>query len=426
MNDDSLPTGALPHETSATQGLAQRPLAWGAPFASPPGPPPTSLQHRVRSAGLRWIGRSYDRSQWAHRELRSVLLIRPDHLGDMLFATPAFRLLRELLPRAHLTLLAGPWSQAIVADNPDLDEVLTCRFPGFERRAITSLVAPYRLLSATARRLAGRFDAAVVLRFDHWWGAWLAAAAGIPRRIGYDGEETRPFLTEALPYLPERHEVEQNATLVAALAPVASIASPAGSAPGPLRLVIRDTAQAWAEAWLAERSVTAGRLLIAIHGGAGANVKQWPPASWAEVGNRLAAEFGAHILLTGAEGERQLTRAIASGLVQPPLDATGQTDLEQLGALLQHCALALGSDSGPLHLAVAAGVPTVHLYGPVSAVKFGPWGDPSRHAVLQTTWPCAPCNRLDWPAAALPQHACMTTITPEEVVIAAARALRGS
>ena len=56
----------------------------------------------------------------------------------------------------------------------------------------------------------------------------------------------------------------------------------------------------------------------------------------------------------------------------------------------------------------------MHLYGPVSPAKFGPWGDPARHVVLQTSWPCAPCDRLDWPPTALPQHACMAAITPEQ------------
>ncbi|MCX7670548.1 MAG: glycosyltransferase family 9 protein, partial [Anaerolineae bacterium] len=110
---------------------------------------------------------------------RTVLLIRPDHLGDLLFTGPALRLARQELPDARLVLLVGPWSRAVVARHPDLDEVLTCPFPGFERRPKQNLLAPYRLLFETARSLRGRFDAAVVLRFDHWWGAWLAAAAGI-------------------------------------------------------------------------------------------------------------------------------------------------------------------------------------------------------------------------------------------------------
>ena len=369
-------------------------------------------------AGLRAIGPRYARSRSAAAEPRSVLLIRPDHLGDMLFATPSFRLLREALPHARITLLAGPWSQAVVAGNPDLDELLICRFPGFERQPKRSAAAPYRLLRATARELAGRFDAALVLRFDHWWGAWLAAAAGIPRRIGYDRPETRPFLTDALPYRSEWHEVEQNAALVAALAPAA-----AGRA-GPLRFAISEAARAWAADWLLAGGAADGRPLVAIHPGAGAAVKQWPAAAWTEVAARLTTDLNARILLTGGESERPITTAIAGALPEPPLDASGQTNLDQLAALLERCTLALGSDSGPLHLAVAVGTPTVHLYGPVSAAKFGPWGDPSRHVVLKTNWPCAPCNRLDWPAAELTQHACMATIVPDDVVRAAGSVMR--
>ena len=71
-----------------------------------------------------------------------------------------------------------------------------------------------------------------MLRFDHWWGAWLAATTGIPRRIGYDRAKRRPFLTDTLPYQSERHEVERNVALVAALAPNAAEQT------GPLRFAI--------------------------------------------------------------------------------------------------------------------------------------------------------------------------------------------
>ena len=179
-----------------------------------------SLRARVRAVALPSIGRLYPRTKSPPSAPRSILLIRPDHLGDMLFLTPALHALRCALPSARITILAGPWSSEVIRDNPDLDAVETCAFPGFERRPKGSALAPYRLLQETARRLrAGAYDTAVVLRFDHWWGAWLAAAAGIPRRIGYDLPETRPFLTQALPYLTGRHEVVQNATLLAALAP---------------------------------------------------------------------------------------------------------------------------------------------------------------------------------------------------------------
>jgi heptosyltransferase-2/heptosyltransferase-3 len=381
--------------------------------------------HLVRLFGLRLIGRLYPKPRRPATPPRSLLLIRPDHLGDLLFLTPALHALRAALPDARLTLLAGPWSADIVRGNPDLDAVLTCPFPGFERsidvRELHSRTAPYHLLLDFARQLRpGGYDTAVVLRFDHWWGAWLAAAAGIPRRIGYDWPETRPFLTDARPYRPARHEVEQNGTLLATLAPAADWQL------GPTRFAVTEADRAWAAAWLRNpapaeeaRSFDPTRPLVAIHPGAGAAVKQWPATAWAAVADSLADRYGAQIALTGSAGERTLTQAIADQMAHPALDAAGETTLGQLAALQAHCALVMGPDCGPLHLAVAVGAPTVHLYGPVSPAKFGPWGDPARHLALTTDWPCAPCEKLDWPVKALAQHRCVAAITPDSVLRAA-------
>jgi ADP-heptose:LPS heptosyltransferase len=343
----------------------------------------------------------------------SVLLIRPDHLGDVLFLTPAVHALRQALPEARLTLLVGPWSAEVVAGNKDFDAVALCSFPGFERKTRGNALAPYRLLSKAAGELRGRFDTAVVLRFDHWWGAWLAAAAGIPRRIGYAWPETHPFLTEMLPYRTGRHEVQQNATLLEALAPGMEAAL------GQLQYAVQPEDRAWA----AERMREMGRPLVAIHPGAGAAVKQWPVANWAAVGQSLVRAKDASIVLSGGPGERSLSAGVAGKMQAPALDLAGQTTLGQLAAIYERCDLVLGSDSGPLHLAVAVGAATVHLFGPVPATKFGPWGPPARNVVLESPFVCAPCDRLDWSNAALPLHGCMAGISPDCVIETALRLL---
>jgi ADP-heptose:LPS heptosyltransferase len=389
------------------------------PSAPPTLPRDSRLRPALRRAGLRAAGTLYGSQRRPSGPVRSVLLIRPDHLGDLLFLTPGLRALRTALPGTHLTLLTGPWGLPVVRNSPDLDGVETCAFPGFERRPKAGALAPYRLLFSRARALrAGHFDAAVILRFDHWWGAWLAAAAGIARRIGYDRPETRPFLTEALPYRPERHEVAQNGALLQVLA-----AEPGAWDLGPTRFAVSEADRAWASNWLRGRDVGPDAPLVAIHAGAGAAVKQWPAPSWAEVANALAQTCGARIVLTGASGERALSQAVADRMDRPALVAAGETTLEQLAALLERCALVMGSDSGPLHLAVAVGTPTVHLYGPVATARFGPWGDPARHVVLQTGWPCAPCNRLDWSPEVLDRHRCMADIAPDRVLSAARKLL---
>lgn len=384
-----------------------------------------TVRQRLRLAGLRGVGAFYPKPAQGGAP-RSLLLIRPDHLGDVLFLTPALHALRRALPQTRITLLAGPWGAEAMCGNPDLDAVEICQFPGFERRPKASALAPYRLLLATARKLrAGRYDVAAVLRFDHWWGAWLAAAAGIPRRIGYDRPETRPFLTDQVAYRPGRHEVLQNATLLAVLAPGID------AAPGPTHFAVAEADRAWVTVRLAAQGLEPAGKLVAIHPGAGAAVKQWPPACWAEVVRRFTEITGAQLVLTGGPSERALTAAVTAAAtfgdgVRPQglLDFAGSTTLGQLAALYERCALVLGSDSGPLHLAVAVGAPTIHLYGPVPAAKFGPWGDPARQVVLASNWSCVPCDRLDWAPDVVAQHACMAAILPDDV-IRAARALLG-
>src|SRR3954447_245716 len=66
--------------------------------------------------------------------ISSVLYIKPDHLGDLLLATPVLAALRQRLPNARVTALVGPWSRMVLQRNPDVDVLLTCESPGFERR----------------------------------------------------------------------------------------------------------------------------------------------------------------------------------------------------------------------------------------------------------------------------------------------------
>ncbi|HUX86487.1 MAG TPA: hypothetical protein VMW65_05755, partial [Chloroflexota bacterium] len=67
-------------------------------------------------------------------------------------------------------------------------------------------------------------------------------------------------------------------------------------------------------------------------------------------------------------------------------------------------------------LAVAVGTPTLHLFGPADATRFGPYGDPDRHRVIRADWPCVPCGRLDFGGTDLERHDCMAHIAPDDVV----------
>ena len=118
-----------------------------------------------------------------------VLLIRPDHLGDVLCTSPAVQWIQSVCPWATITYMAGPWSAEVAARLPGVLRVWSYPFPGFARSGPPGPLArilPYVRLWWLARQVrAARFDLAVNLRPDFWWGAALMYLAHIPRRLGY-------------------------------------------------------------------------------------------------------------------------------------------------------------------------------------------------------------------------------------------------
>lgn len=374
---------------------------------------------RLLIAALACVGRLLLPRRAPPTPPRRILLLKPDHLGDVLLCTPALRLLRQQHPSAHITLLVGPWSSVIVERNPDIDCLLTLPFPGFERttatddsRPLSRLLArlrPYGLLLRFALLLRpARYDTALLLRDDHWWGAALALLAGIPRRVGYATPETGPLLNHALPWNPTDHVTVQGLRLVAALAapkvgddtaPNSDVFFTRNKETFPLSFAAAPADHAWAAEWLRQH-VPPGERLIILHPGTGGAAKLWLPERWASVGAALLREPGTRLLLTGGPGEIALVEEIAARIGQqraqpnasPVLMLAGQTSVGQLAALLARAALVLGVDSGPLHLAVSQGTPTIHLFGPGNAARFGPWGTPTRHVVVQAGLWCSPCG----------------------------------
>jgi len=351
-----------------------------------------------------------------------LLVVRPDHLGDVLLAGPALRALCAAWPAARVTFLVGPWAAAVAERMPGAHHVATLAFPWFDRRPGGPPWRRYARLAAATRAVrrlpAAPFHAAVVLRDDDYWSAWVLKLAGVPLRLGHADPCARRFLSHVLPPggRPE-HVAAAGIALVAALVghPAADMPTPATH---PLCFQPSEGDRRAAREALAAAGLTeiGRRRPIAVHPGSGSPIKRWRWGAWRET---LAAltQPGEPVVVTGTAAERRLTAELANAAGRPVVDLTGRTDVGTLAAVFERCRLVMGPDSGPLHLAVAAGTPTVHLFGPADARRFGPWGPPQRHAVVTSRLPCAPCGRLDWPRPA--DHPCVRTLAVEDVVRAA-------
>jgi ADP-heptose:LPS heptosyltransferase len=353
-----------------------------------------------------------------------ILLIRPDHLGDMVLTTPVLKALREHIPQAHITMMVGSWSSEVVVRHPAIDRLIICPFPGFQRTEQQPL-APYTLLLSTAQLLRhGNYDLAINLRPDFWWGAALIYLARIPRRVGYALTPGKAFLTHTLPFVSPEHASLSNLRLLSK--GLQALDYTALDEPlTPERYALQFTPTADERMEVAERlqsaDITAETPIVVIHPGTGGAVKLWRSQAWTQVTNDLPALLSStiapRVILTGTGSEQPLLAEIVQGTKSPPLILTDLT-VGQLAALLSRALLVLGVDNGPLHLAVAQGTPTIQLFGPTDARIFGPWGDHAQHIVIASTQRCPscptiPCGRLDFTAEELPLHPCVRLI-PEQ------------
>ncbi|GAC1431117.1 MAG: lipopolysaccharide heptosyltransferase II [Chloroflexota bacterium] len=359
-------------------------------------------------------------------KVRRILVIRIDLLGDVVLSMPAVEALREAYPHAHIAMLVLPFTRQIPASNPAVDEVITLDTnrlrPGTMRRdgivrCLREGLADWA--QALGRLRGGQFDLCVSL--CGLMASILAFASGAPHRVGYR-EESYPFLfTHPVPgrrYKRVQHEVLYCLDLARAAG------APGGDRVPSLRP--DHGAGGAARDLLAREGLAPGQPYVVIHAGAtNGSAKRWPARHWAALADLLQDDLGLAVVLTGSNGDRLLAEEVAGGTRARPLLLTGRTTIAELAGVLQGATAVLSGDSGPLHMAVALGRPTVSLYGPTDPRLSGPHPGPAQPAVvLRKGIFCSPCyNHYETAECRFGNPVCMIDITPREVLAATRRVL---
>jgi ADP-heptose:LPS heptosyltransferase len=103
------------------------------------------------------------------------------------------------------------------------------------------------------------------------------------------------------------------------------------------------------------------------------DAKRWPPDRYAALADKLHADHGLAVVLTGSDDDRPITAVVQRLMRAPAVDLAGQTSFGVLGALFARCALFAGNDCGPMHLAAAVGTPVLAIFGPTDPAIYGPF-----------------------------------------------------
>jgi heptosyltransferase-1 len=336
-----------------------------------------------------------------------ILIVRTSALGDVVHALPVLTALRRHLPEARIGWVVEEAMAPVLADHPDLDELLVVRL----RR--------WRRLSAQGLRELGSFlsalngfapEVALDLMGNHKAGA-ISALTLADRRIGAARRWRREpssavWISE--PVAPRgTHAVDRMLSLLDALG-----LPPEPADFGPEKLFRKELEAA------PTRLAAETEPFILLHPGAGWANKRYPPDWWGKAARLIREQTGLPTWVAAAPGEEALAAAVEAASNGAAVTVPA-SDLATLASLIRRARLMLGGDSGPTHLAHALGTPVLMLMGPTDPERHGPYAAPDR--ALFKRLPCSFCyQRLE------EAKACLLEIPPHRVAQRTAELLRVS
>ena len=304
-----------------------------------------------------------------------ILVIKLDHLGDVLLATPVFSNLRRAYPNAELHALTGAWTRVVLEKHPDVNKVIEYNSPAFCRTGqSTSFRGTFKLYRELRRE---KYDLMVELRGD-WRTVWFAFGRLTPKRLSRAALQIANRLGFA--QFSGTHETTRNLDVLKQ----AGIPTPVQTA------IFSVTAEdkKWASDFLTTYRIERQRPLIAIHPGSPIPLKRWLFDRYAELADWLIAQKRAQILFVGVEDEIPIITEIQALMRGESINVAGRTTLAQLASILHTCNVFIGNDSGPMHLAAGVGTQTIGLYGPGDPTRFGPMGEKCQTIRRRSDCPC--------------------------------------
>lgn len=313
-----------------------------------------------------------------------VLVTKYLGMGSILLITPAVRALRREYPDCRIELLTLDQNAEFAADLGLFDRVISLRSSHALLFALDVLRAVW-----SGRRVC--YDVAFDFEFFARFSTIMSYLIGARTRVGYYLPKLwrGGLLTHQIHFNPYKHATEIFAAQLSVLG--VHVLDYELSAPA-----VDAQSAACADSFLKSHGITPDQKLVLVNPNAGelCRERRWPPACFAELIARMVERnAGLRVILVGAPVDREVVREVYDLLPEEArkrtVSSAGVLGIRALIALINRCTLFVSNDSGPLHLAVAAKVPTVSFFGPESPALYGPRDD--RHTVFFADIYCSPC-----------------------------------
>jgi lipopolysaccharide heptosyltransferase I len=285
-----------------------------------------------------------------------ILIVKLGSIGDIVHGLPALAAIRSGLPSAHITWAVETRSAEILRGNPMIDRLIELDTKGLGGQGSVNEILK-GLKAQVGELRQGKYDVAVDMQ-GLIKSAVVSKLSGAKRRFGFSGKALREpasriLLTDAVRIPPKTHIVRKNLLLTKAAIGV--------DIPSTLEFPIAINDQDAAEA--ARVIARVGSRFAIVNPAGGWPTKLWAAANYGRLADLLWDRLGLPSVVVTGPGESHLSAAAFAaskrGKVFP-----AELSLKGFFALAQNAAVYVGGDTGPTHLAIAAGAPVVGIFGP--------------------------------------------------------------
>jgi O-antigen biosynthesis protein len=363
------------------------------------------------------------RPRYRHQDIKRILVVKVDHIGDFVTAFPAFRKIKQKFPNATLHVLAAPSAKHLIALEPSIDQMIPFEFFHARSSLGQNEIGIEKLEALHRELLPYEFDIAIDLR-KHTETRLLLRYSGAKHMAGFDYQNQFPWLDIAIQWegdaafvAKRQHISDDLINLVDAV--VAASEQERGLTKRPDDWSRR---QVPLVARLNGEGIYA-RPVVCVHPASGNAFRQWPPAHFASLINLLVEFEDVNVAVIGGPDEIEIANQIIALIKRPERvnSFAGKLKLEELPYFIESCALFVGNDSGPKHLAAALGVPTIGIHsGVIDPNEWGPLGEIA--LAIKRDVSCSPCylaKREDCHR----EVACLNGLAPADVLSACRRLL---
>ncbi|MDK9718612.1 MAG: lipopolysaccharide heptosyltransferase I [Trichlorobacter sp.] len=342
-----------------------------------------------------------------------ILIIKTSSLGDIIHALPVLSYLRQAAPGAFIDWVVDEAFSDLVSGNPLVDRLLPVAFRRW-KKAVFAGKTRHEVMAFITQLRQYQYDLVFDLQGNSKSGmvCWLARSR---RKIGFDREHLQEklnsfFTTEQVSFLPiDRNAVQRYLRIVSA---------PFALRPDGLPMHSDIATSADDDCFAGNVLAAVGSPVVLFHTGTTWQTKLWFDEGWLQLGQELLGRYASAtiVLSWGTDEERQRAEQLAAKLGSRTC-LLPRLSLKQFAAVLKRCNLAIGGDTGPVHLAAAVGTATVSFYRCTDGLRNGPYG--IQHAIIQSSLPCTVCMRKQCDQ----DEDCRRNITPTALFEAAERLL---